>query len=217
MTMPPPFVPPERPQPGPPPVYPPVPIVYEPAPAVGDLADRLMDQRMVLVSGRLDVAAATEASARLMLLDGSGDDPIDIVLSCPDGDLIAAMALADTIELVGVELRALCSGTIGGAVLLPYALATRRLAQPHSAFRFAKPTYEVQGRASDLADEAARHAQLVADIVHRLADVTRQTFATLDADFERNRLLTAQQAKAYGLVDEIVHRRGLRTVEDSTQ
>jgi ATP-dependent Clp protease protease subunit len=198
-------------------VYPPVPIVYEPSPTVGDLADRLMEQRTVLVTGPLELAVATEASARLMLLDGTGDDPIDIVLSCPDGDLLAAMALADTIELVGVELRAVCSGTIGGAALLPYALATRRLAQPHATFRLTKPRHEAQGRASDLAAEAAHHADLVTDLVHRLADATGQTFETVDGDFERNRLLTAQEAMAYGLVDEIVHRRGLRTVTDSTQ
>jgi ATP-dependent Clp protease protease subunit len=188
-------------------------MVYEQSPAVGDLADRLLDQRMVLVTGRLDVERATEASARLMLLDGSGDDPIDLVLSCPDGDLIAAIALADTVELVGVELRALCSGAIGGAVLLPYALATRRLAQPHATFRFTPPRYEAQGRATDLAHEAAHHADLVADVVGRLAEATRQTIETVNADLERNQLLTAQQAKAYGLVDEIVHRRGLRTVD----
>jgi ATP-dependent Clp protease protease subunit len=189
-----------------------VPTVFERSPVVADLADRLLDQRIVLVSGSLDAATATDASARLMLLDGRGDDPIEFVLSCPDGDLVAATALADTVELVAVEVRALCLGSIGGPAVLPFALATRRLAQPHATLRLANPSHEVQGRASEIAGEAAAHTELVAELHRRLADATGQGFDQVVTDCDRGRVLTARQAKAYGLVDEIVQRRGLRTI-----
>jgi ATP-dependent Clp protease protease subunit len=186
-------------------------MVYEDRPLVDHLAERLLEQRKVLVSGRLDLAASTEAAARLMLLDGTGDDPIELVLSCPDGDLIAAMALADTVELVGVELRTLCAGSVGGPALLPFALGTRRLAQPHASFRLTEPHLEVDGRASDVVAETARHTDLVADLCRRLAEATGQPVDTVADDLRRHRVLTAREAMTYGLVDEIQRR--LRSVE----
>lgn len=109
-------------------------------------------------------------------------------------------------------MRALCSGSIGGVAVLPFALANRRLAQPHSTFRLSTPSYDIRGRASEVAGEAAHQAKLLVDLHHRLADATGQSVETVASDFEHRRLLTAQQAKTYGLVDEIVHRRGLRTI-----
>lgn len=210
----PPFTPP-YPSPYPPsrpPVYPPVPMVYE-RPAMGDdLADRLLDRRIVMVFGRLDTRAATDAAARLMLLDGSGDDPISLILSCPDGDLDAAVALADTVELVGVELQAVCSGTLGGCAVLPFGLGTRRIANPHATFRLVEPSIETHGLASTVAREAEHHAAAVASLYDRLARATGQPAATIAADFGARRFLDADQARAYGLVDEIGRTRHLSAV-----
>jgi ATP-dependent Clp protease protease subunit len=193
-------------------VYPPVPVVYEEPAFRDDLADRLLEQRIVMVSGALDLARATDAAARLMLLDGSGDEPIQLVMSCPDGDLVAATALADTVDLVGVELRTVCSGSIAGPAVLPFALGSRRLAQPHATFRLVEPALELQGRASDLAEASVRHTSLLAELHGRVAAATGNTVAAVAEDFRRGRLLTAEQAQAYGLVDDIVRRHGLRTV-----
>lgn len=201
--------PPWTPEPAPPqrpPVYPPVPLVYEPAPGAGGLADRLLDRRTVLVSGPLDRTAATDAAARLMLLDGTGDDPVDLLLSCPDGDLVSAMSLADTVELVGVEVEALCTGSLGGPPVLVFALAARRIAQPHATFRLSEPDLEIEGRAGDIAHEAERHAAQLADFHDRLAAATRRRPESVAADLRARRLLTAPEAKAYGLVDEIARR-----------
>jgi ATP-dependent Clp protease, protease subunit len=205
----PPWMPPERPVP--PPGYPPVPVVFDaPAPR-DDLAVRLLERRIVMVSGPLDLTRANEAAARLMLLDGCGDDPIQLVLSCPDGDLIAATALADTVVLVGVELRTVASGVVGGPVVLPFALGTRRLAQPHATFRFIEPALDVQGRADDLALATARHRDLFAELHHRVAAATGQSVERIAGDFRSGRLMNADEATAYGLVDEIIRRQGPRT------
>lgn len=177
-----------------------------------DLADRLLERRIVMVSGPLDLTRANEAAARLMLLDGCGDDPIQLVLSCADGDLIAATALADTVELLGAELRTVASGVVGGPVVLPFALATRRLAQPHATFRFVEPALDVQGRADDLAQATARHRDLFAELHQRVAAAAGQAVESIAADFRRGRLMNADEATAYGLVDEIIRRHGPRTV-----
>jgi ATP-dependent Clp protease protease subunit len=159
---------------------------------------------MVRVVGRLDAAVANDAAARLILLDGRGDDPIDMVLSCPDGELVQAMALADTIESVGAEVRAMCSGQVGGAALVAFAVADRRLAQPHATFRLSEPVDETEGRATDVARHVAHQAELTEAMYRRLAAATGRTAETVAADVRSNRYLTAAEAEEYGLVDEVV-------------
>ena len=186
-------------------VYPPIPVVYtnEPPPLGEDLRDRLLERRIVLASGRLDDAMATELAARLMYLDGVGDDPIELRYSCSDGDLGAAIALADTVELLGVELRATAAGAVGGPALVPFAVASRRLAHPHATFRLVEPEVEIRGRATDIAAEAERHAALVTSFHRRLAHATGRPVELVEADFASHRVLSAEEALTYRLVDEI--------------
>lgn len=162
---------------------------------------------MVRVVGPLDAAAVNDAAARLIVLDGRGDDPIDLVLSCPDGDLVAAMALADTIESLGAEVHAMGSGLVGGAVLVAYAVADRRLAQPHAAFRLTEPVDDAEGRATDIARHVAHHSELTEAMYQRLAAATGRTADAVAADVRSNRYLTVVEAEEYGLVDEIVRPR----------
>ncbi|HVT77793.1 MAG TPA: ATP-dependent Clp protease proteolytic subunit [Acidimicrobiales bacterium] len=185
-----------------------VPSVFTPNPVNEELAERLMERRIVRVAGPLDLLAVNDASARLMLLDATGDDPIDLVLSCPDGDLTAAMALADTVEILGVELRATCAGALGGVALMPYAVAPRRLAHEHATFRLVNPRQTVMGFARNLADAVEHELRFVAEFHKRFARATGHTVAEVEADFDRGRFLTAGQAVGYGLVDEIVRKGG---------
>jgi ATP-dependent Clp protease protease subunit len=185
-----------------------IPMVYFENPNDDELAERLMQRRIVRVAGPLDLLAVNDAAARLMLLDASGDDPIELVLSCPDGDLTAAMTLADTIEIVGVEVRAMCAGMIGGVALLPYAVSSRRLAQEHATFRMVNPKHNVMGFGRGLADAVDHELRFVADFHKRVARATRRSFEEVEADFDSGRYLTAAQAVGYGLVDEIVRKGG---------
>jgi ATP-dependent Clp protease protease subunit len=197
---------PDRPDPRPVPEHPSpvVPTVAVPAAAPqDDLFDRLLERRIVLVSGRLDDQAATAATARLMLLDATGDEPVDLRLSCPDGDLDACIALADTVDLVGVPVRALCSGKVGGPALAPLAAADRRLAHPHCVFVLRDPTVQLQGRAHELSTLAASHQHQLDGLHARLAEATGQPVERVEADMQVGRTLTAEEAVEYGLVEEI--------------
>lgn len=196
-----------EPSPGPPhpTTYPPVPTVYEiePSRLAKDLLDRLLERRILLAAGVLDEATANELAARLMFLDGSGDERIELRYSCHDGELGAAIALADTVELLGVELRATATGAVGGPAVLPFAVANRRIAHPYATFVLRGPEREVRGRVTDVLAEAAHHARLVDDMHRRLGEATGRPTASIEADFAARRLLTAQQAHDYGLVDEV--------------
>jgi ATP-dependent Clp protease protease subunit len=182
-----------------------VPIVYENAPSrmAKDLQDRLLERRIVLAGGVLDEGTANELVARLMFLDGAGDEPIELRYSCHDGELGAAIALADTVELLGVELRATAIGAVGGPAVLPFAVAGRRIAHPYATFVLRGPERDVRGTVTDVLAEAARHARLVDDMHRRLGEATGRPTERIEADFAARRLLTAQEAHDYGLVDEV--------------
>jgi ATP-dependent Clp protease protease subunit len=181
-----------------------VPTVAVPAAAPHeDVFDRLLERRIVLVSGRLDDQAATSAAARLMLLDATGDEPVDLRLSCPDGDLDACIALADTVDLVGVTVRALCTGKVGGPALAPLAAADRRLTHPHCGFLLKDPSVQLHGRADELAASAASYQRQLDGLHTRLAQATGQPVERVEADMQVGRTLTAQEAVQYGLVEEI--------------
>jgi ATP-dependent Clp protease protease subunit len=226
VTAQPPGWPPEIPEPAPwrepsqppvphrPSVYPPVPVVYENEshPIAEDLRDRLLERRIVLVNGVLDDGSATDIAARLMYLDGTGDEPIDLRYSCRGSALDAAITLADVVELLGVELLATALGTLVGPALLPFAVATRRIAHRHATFRFLEPELEVRGRASDVVAEADRHAQRVAELHRRLGDATGRARDAIDAEFAARRLLSVEEARAFGLVDEVASPRRPRRV-----
>lgn len=180
----------------------------QPAPAIPGSVDeelfaRLLERRIVLVAGFLDAQASTRAAAQLMLLDATGDDPIDVHLSCPDGDLDAAMSLADTIDLVGVSVRARCSGKLGGPALAAMAAADRRVAQPHCMFVLKEPSTELHGRADEIATLAATQRRQLEAFQLRLADATGQPLDRVVADTRHGLTLDADQALAYGLVHEV--------------
>ena len=168
--------------------------------------DRLLERRIVLVTGHLDDGVAGLAAAQLMLLDASGDEPVELRLSCPDGDLDASVALADTVDLVGVTVRAVCSGRVGGPALAPLAAADRRVSHPHCLFVLRDPAVKLEGRADDVATFAASHRQQLDGLHARLAEATGQPREHVETDMRTGKTLTAEAAVQYGLVEEIAAR-----------
>ena len=197
------WTPPSRP-PAPPP-YPPVPVVPLDRPApFDDVFTRLLKHRVVLVAGTLDSRAMTDAAAQLMLLDATGDDPIELRLMCPGGDLDAALALADTIDLLGVELRAHAAGVVGGPALAPFVAGTTRVAHPHASFILRDPDLCAGGRAEDVALTVAQHRRQLEALHSRLAAACGQRPERIAEDMRTGLVLSAEGAVDYGLVGDIV-------------
>ncbi len=200
---------PERPPPAPEPPAPhrpPVPLVPVPEdlPRQRDVFGALLQQRIVFVSGVLTHEAATHAAAQIMMLNAEGDDAIHLHLSSPDGDLDSALALADTVELATVPVEAVCRGTLGGPALAPFVAAGRRVAYPHAVFRLSEPRVTLDGRSEEIAAHADAIHQQLAHLYARLAEVTGQPFDKVVDDMRTGRILTAPQARDYGLVGEVV-------------
>jgi ATP-dependent Clp protease protease subunit len=158
---------------------------------------------MVLVSGPLDAAAVAEASARLMLLDATGDEPIALHLSCPDGDLDAALALADTIDLLGVGLTAWARGRVGGAAVAPYVAADRRVALPHTVFQLSEPSAEFSGSTDHLTTLADALTARLESFRDRVSTATGRPPGQIADDLRTGRVLSADEAVAYGLAHQV--------------
>lgn len=168
------------------------------------LAERLFERRIVFVRGPVTHLAASTAAATLLSLDAPDGDPVQLHLASPDGDLDAAFALVDTIDAMQAPVHAVATAEVGGAAVGVYAVARRRLAQPHARFRLAEPRAgEIAGTADDVAAAAGRHLRALEDLVVRVAAATGQPRSRIENDFGTGVLLDAAQARDYGLVDEI--------------
>jgi ATP-dependent Clp protease protease subunit len=204
----PPYKPPSTPPgPRPEPAAPILPTWVEPDPSwrERDIADRLLDQRIVLVNGRLDDAMTDQVSRQLLLLGRTGPDrPIELHLSCKDAELSASVALATAIDLARADVHTIVSGMLAGPALAALCASAKRAAHRKATFVFSLPRGSAEGNATELATKAEQHDLLVSQVVERICAVTGRRDEDVEADLRSDRLLSAEEARAYGLVDDVL-------------
>lgn len=164
---------------------------------------QLWERRVVALTGQLDDESATRVAAELMALDAGGDEAVVLHVDCSGGTLEAAFTVMDTIDLLGVPVRARCVGRAEGVSVGIVAVAPHRSATPHSRFRLALPEVSFVGSAANLESNAHEHQRQMESFVTRLARATGRAFEHVEADLERGHWLDAEEALAYGLIDEI--------------
>jgi len=169
------------------------------------LQERLFDQRMVVITGSLNDDAATRAAAALMTLDTLGSEPVRLQLATPDGDLAAAFGLIDVIDTMSAPVHAVVTSLAGGAAVGLLAAAARRLAYRHARIRLSEPrAASVSGTADEVAAAAGQYLRELEELAVRIATATGQPRSRIEDDLSAGRMLTAEQAKEYGLLDEII-------------
>jgi ATP-dependent Clp protease protease subunit len=205
----PPYRPPDEPaEPSTPPQSP-VPILptwEEPDPDWRErqVLERLLDQRVILLTGRLDARTAERTSAQLLLLDLTDQSrPIELRLSCRESELDASLALAATVDLTHAAVHAIATGTVAGPALAVLCAAADRVAHRHSTFVLTLPRGRGEGPATSLAARAEEHERAVAQLVERIATVTGREPDVVHEDLRAGRVLDAGEAIAYGLVSRL--------------
>jgi len=168
-----------------------------------DIRALLFDRRVVLLSRRLDAETTNRAAAELMTLDALGDEPIELQIDCAEGELEAALSLMDVIDLVGVPVHATARGLVGGPAVGVLAVSTHRRATQHASFRLYEPKASFRGNAGDLAQWADHSLERSRLFCHRLAAAVHRPAEHVEADVAAGRFLSAEEALAYGLIDEI--------------
>jgi ATP-dependent Clp protease protease subunit len=169
------------------------------------LARRLFEQRVVLLHGPLDDQLATRVSAELMTLDAEGDDPVSLRVDCGEGSLALALTLMDVVELMGVPVRALCLGQVGEGAIGVVSVCAHRAALPNARFALREPA---TGAPAQLHVRNVAHwAEMRADerdrFCARVAAAARKPVEVVRDDVGRGRYLSASEAVAYGLIDEV--------------
>ncbi len=173
------------------------------------MVDQLWARRTVLVDRELDVSSATFIAAQLMTLDADGDDPMTLLVNSPGGPLDAAATILDTMHLVGGAVDTTCLGQAVGTAAVVVASGTgRRRAGAGARFSLRLPAVELSGPASRLSDEVEHYGRLRELVLDRLVEATGANRRMVARDVDRGRHLTATEAIAYGLVDEVLSRNG---------
>ena len=167
-----------------------------------DVTDRLLEHRIILVGGTLDSAVADRVAAQLLLL-GRSTQPIELHLSCPESDLDASLGLADAVDLVAAPVHALVRGTLRGPAIAVLCAASRRTAHRNALFVLSVPAETAEGTVGQLGTLAEQYQRQVAQLRARMVGVTGRDDAEVAADLEAGRLLSAEDALSYGLVQEL--------------
>ncbi|MBD0293084.1 MAG: ATP-dependent Clp protease proteolytic subunit [Jiangellaceae bacterium] len=170
-----------------------------------DLAEQLLDQRVIVLGGRLDDAAANRAAAQLLLLSRrSGRTPIELNLACPEAELSAALALADTVELAAPPVHAVIRGTLAGAAIAVLCAAEERAAPRHALLVLSMPRTSAEGTAAQLANLAEHYERQVTRLRDTIVATSGRSAEDVTKDLENGRVLSGEEAFEYGLVNRLL-------------
>ena len=175
-----------------------------------DLYSRLLEDRIIFLSGEIDDAMANTVVAQLIYLEGK--DPtkdISLYINSPGGYVSAGMAIFDTMNYIKCDVSTICIGLAAsmGAFLLAAGAKGKRYALKNSEIMIHQPLGGAQGQASDIKIQA-EHILKIKDKMNRiLAQNTGRSIQEIERDTDRDNYLSAEEAKNYGLVDNVFYKR----------
>ncbi len=175
-----------------------------------DIYSRLLKDRIIFLGSQVDDTVANLIIAQLLFLES--EDPekdIHIYINSPGGSVTAGLAIYDTIQYVKPDVSTLCLGQAAsmGALLLGAGTAGKRFALPHSRILIHQPLGGFQGQATDIDIQAREILRLREELNNILAKHTKQTLKKIQQDTERDYYMGGQEAKDYGIIDEVVNYR----------
>ena len=177
-----------------------------------DVFSRLLSERIIFLGTPIDDDVANVVMAQMLHLDyESHETEIQLYINSPGGSNTALTAVYDTMRFVKADVATVCMGQAASAaaVLLAAGTAGKRSALEHSRVLLHQPSTEGQGQAADLEIQAKEILRVRAQVEDILSRHTGQTQERLRADTDRDKIFTAEQAKEYGLVDNVITTREL--------
>ena len=175
-----------------------------------DIYSRLLQDRVIFLSDEVNDMTASLVVAQLLFLESQDPDK-DIVLyiNSPGGSITAGMAIFDTMNYIKCDVSTVCVGMAAsmGAFLLAAGAKGKRLALPNSEIMIHQPLGGMQGQATDIKIHADRIIRMRRTLNEILAKQTGRPVEEIERDTERDNFLSAEEAKAYGLIDEVIDKR----------
>ena len=174
-----------------------------------DVFSRLMMARIIFLGTQVDDYSASVIQAQLLYLDSSdpGKD-ISIYINSPGGSVYAGYGIYDTMQFIGCDVSTICTGMAASfaAVLLVAGTKGKRMALPHSRVMIHQPLGGVQGQASDIEITAREILKVKKELYTIISTHSGKSYEEVERDSDRDYWMTAEEAKAYGMVDEILVR-----------
>ena len=175
-----------------------------------DVFSRLMMDRIIFLGTQIDDYTANTLQAQLLYLDSvdSGKD-ISIYINSPGGSVTAGLGIYDTMQFISSDVATICTGMAAsmGAVLLVAGAEGKRSALPHSRVMIHQPLGGVQGQASDIEIEAKEIQKFKKELYTIISNHSHQSFEKVWNDSDLNYWMTADEAKDYGMIDEVLIRK----------
>lgn len=187
-----------------------VPTVIEQSPRgerAYDIYSRLLKDRIIMLSGPIDDAVANTVVAQLLFLDAQDPDKdIYLYINSPGGSVTAGMAVFDTMNFVNADVQTIVIGMAAsmGSLLATAGEKGKRFALPNAEIMIHQPLGGAQGQATEI-EIAARHILKTKDKLNRiLSEATGQPIEVIERDTDRDNFMSAEEAREYGLIDEII-------------
>lgn len=172
-----------------------------------DIFSRLLKDRIIFLGDAIDDGVANIIVAQMLFLEA--DDPkkdINFYINSPGGSITAGMAIYDTMNYIKCDVSTICVGMAAsmGAFLLSAGTPGKRLALPNSEVMIHQPLGGAQGQATDIEIHAKHILRTKEKMCRLMATQTGQTLERITADTERDNFMTAEEARAYGLIDRVI-------------
>ena len=175
-----------------------------------DIFSRLLEDRIIFLSDEVNDATASLVVAQLLFLEAKDPDKdIQLYINSPGGSITAGMAIYDTMQYIKCDVSTICVGMAAsmGAFLLAAGAKGKRFALPNSEVMIHQPLGGMQGQATDMQIHAERIIKIKKHLNEILSERTGQDLDVIMADTERDNFMSADEAKAYGLIDEVITRK----------
>lgn len=175
-----------------------------------EIFNRLLKDRIIILGTDVNDDIANIICAQMLFLEGEDPDKdIWLYINSPGGSVTAGMAIYDTMQFVAPDVATICMGLAAsmGQFLLAAGAPGKRFALPHARIMMHQPSGGVRGQASDIAIQAEQLIYIKRLMAERIAHHTGQTVEQIQADSERDRWFTAEQAREYGIIDHVREKR----------
>ena len=185
-----------------------------PASAINPVFTRLLGERIVMLGSEVRDDNANEICAALLLLAAQSDEDISLYINSPGGSVTAGMAIYDTMKFVNCDVSTVAMGMAAsmGQFLVSAGTRGKRYALPHARIMMHQPSGGMGGSASDIKIQAEQMLMIKRQLAELTAEHTGQTVEQIEADADRDRWFTADQAEQYGLIDRVMTRSELPTL-----
>jgi len=171
-----------------------------------DIYSRLLKNRIILLTGEINDSTSSNIVAQLLYLDSLGNEDISLYINSPGGSVSAGMAIYDTMNFIKSDVTTICIGMAAsmGAFLLAGGAKGKRFALPNAEVMIHQPSGGARGQATEIRIHAENILKTKRKLNEILAANTGKSIEEIERDTERDNFMSAEEAKAYGLIDEII-------------